>query len=213
MTSLARTINVISPFYVDPVKIKVIDPFKITDFKRDKYELECFLIFAVLVAGKTAKVISKCLSKLLKETHELSNLTKFMPFKSFENLTQNQIEMLLKKHGIGCYSLKSKAIFDLIRRNFNLKLVSPQDLENVIGIGCKTSRFFVLHSRPVDDIAVIDTHICKHFKDMGFTNAPKSTPNKKQYRKWELLFLELVKNSGMSCAEYDLMIWAKYSRR
>jgi len=43
-------------------------------------------------------------------------------------------------------------------------------------------------------------------------NAPKSTPStKKQYKKFEDMFLGYAKKSGQSIAEFDLNIWRYYA--
>jgi thermostable 8-oxoguanine DNA glycosylase len=56
---------------------------------------------------------------------------------------------------------------------------------------------------------VLDTHILKHLKEMGY-DVPKRTPTvPSMYRKVEGYFMELVAKSGLTIAEYDLMIWTQ----
>jgi thermostable 8-oxoguanine DNA glycosylase len=75
----------------------------------------------------------------------------------------------------------------------------------------KTSRCFIIHSRPNAQYAALDTHILKHMRSLGY-DTPKSTPSKKQYLHLEKEFLKLAKKADMSPANYDLMIWNKYSK-
>ena len=76
----------------------------------------------------------------------------------------------------------------------------------------KTSRCFIIHSRKDANYAGLDVHILHFLKDMGY-NVPGQTPLRKQYLEIEKIFLDIVRKSEMSVAEYDLMIWRKYSGR
>ena len=85
--------------------------------------------------------------------------------------------------------------------------------EAIHGIGPKTARMFMMHSRPNQRLAALDTHLLKHLKANGY-EVPKATPSStKQYRSLEIAFLELADKAGQSAAEYDLMIWKKYSKK
>ena len=76
----------------------------------------------------------------------------------------------------------------------------------------KTSRCFIVHSRPEVKYVGLDTHILKFIKDLGY-NVPKSTPSsKKKYLEIESLFLNLVKDVNLPIASVDLLIWNFYSR-
>lgn len=92
----------------------------------------------------------------------------------------------------------------------NLKSCSVDDLENIYGIGPKTARCFLIHSRPNMRFAGLDTHILKYLRGLGY-EVPKTTPTGKKYKEIEQIFLNLVDKSGKSVAEFDLEIWRKYS--
>jgi thermostable 8-oxoguanine DNA glycosylase len=51
----------------------------------------------------------------------------------------------------------------------------------------------------------------KHLRTLGY-DAPKSTPTGKKYLILEKNVLYLAKEAGMSPADYDLMIWNRYSK-
>ncbi len=82
----------------------------------------------------------------------------------------------------------------------------------IYGIGMKTSRCFLIHSRKNVQYAGIDTHMLKNLRAHGIEGVPKTTPtSKKLYRRLELEVLRLSKEAGMSPAEYDLNVWNTYA--
>jgi thermostable 8-oxoguanine DNA glycosylase len=70
----------------------------------------------------------------------------------------------------------------------------------------------VLHSRPDQQIAVLDTHILKWLREQGY-NVPKATPPKARYTIIEKDFLTECDKAGKTPAELDLEIWKSYSQQ
>ncbi len=191
----------------------MIDPNNITNYNINKYQAEEFVLFTILVGGKTAKTIAKSLNHILKESHDKLGLEDFRPFTSLAPYTKDELQDLLKRHGVGCHSLKSQAIYDLIRRNFDLHTVSASDLERVFGIGPKTARYFILHTRKDARVACLDRHILSFLSDFGYV-VPKSTPgSKKQYAKIEKLFITLAEKAKITISGLDLDCWNAYSKK
>lgn len=188
----------------------MIDPVNITRFENTKEQLEEVLLFWVLAAGKNAITASKCLDNFLKYCYEFTGVRN-QPFACIKKLG-GELPTIMKSHGIGCYNNKSKTFWQLANSNLNLYSCGPEDLENIYGIGMKTSRCFIIHTRKNAECAGLDVHILHFLRDKGY-NVPKHTPVKKSYLEIEKIFLELVRKSGMSVAEYDLMIWREYSGR
>lgn len=184
----------------------MIDPVHITNFNATDNQLEEVLLFWVLVAGKTAIIISKALDKIL------TNLPGSTPFEKIHRIRKNNLPNFLKDHGIGCYNFKAKAVWELINSNLNLRTCSVEDLEKIYGIGPKTARCFVIHSRPNANCAGLDTHILKFLRAKGH-NVPSSTPGKRRYKELEQVFLKYVKASGRSVAEFDLEVWNRYASK
>jgi len=92
-----------------------------------------------------------------------------------------------------------------------LRTCSIDELESIFGIGRKTSRCFVMHSRRNAQCAGLDTHILKFLRSKGH-DVPKSTPgSKKKYLEIENLFLKYAKKSNKTIAKFDLDIWKKYA--
>lgn len=187
----------------------MIDPDDVVKYDRTDFELQEFLMFCVLVAGKSARTTAKNLDKLLSAigVEENNPLDKIYQLKvSGYNLPE-----LMKKMGFGCYNIKANALIDLSKAIFEKRLdiryCSVNELESMKGIGPKTARYFVLYSRQdVKDIAVLDTHILKHMQELGY-DVPASTPTGKKYKELEKQFVEHVAKTGMTMQEYDLATW------
>ena len=76
------------------------------------------------------------------------------------------------------------------------------------------ARFFLLHSRPQCECAVLDTHILAWMRSKGI-DAPAATPTGEKYLFLERVFLNLAQSEFplMSIAQIDLLIWMKQSNR
>ena len=95
----------------------------------------------------------------------------------------------------------------------DLETCTAEDLEAIPGIGQKTSRFFITHSRPNQNYAILDTHILAWLKSLGYNDIPKSTPAGKRYQEIEQLFLFEAKKRNVSAADLDLQIWKERSKK
>lgn len=188
----------------------MIDPTNITDFNRDDYSIQEVMLFWICAAGKNARFVSNCLNRILKKGHELfgENILPFDIIKKFEDLPD-----ILKNYGIGCYNNKSRSMLELANSDLDLRICSVEDLENIYGIGPKTARCFIIHTRRNARHAGLDTHLLKFLNDKGY-NVPLSTPNsRKKYAEVESIFLKLVDEYKTTVHELDLKIWNEYSSR
>jgi len=185
----------------------VIDPKNITDFNRTDSQLEMFWLFCIAVAGKNSDTTSKLLALMLYAHQD-------RPFDYLRDLGQTGIHNMLVANHSGQYRRISKAFTQSV--DLNLRTCTLEDLMSIYGVGPKTARFFLLHSREDCQHAVLDTHILKWMQDHGIGNAPNATPqNANTYAKYERLFYMLAKSyfPGMSLAQADLLIWTKQSGR
>jgi 3-methyladenine DNA glycosylase/8-oxoguanine DNA glycosylase len=121
------------------------------------------------------------------------------------------IENKLGDSGLGCWRRKSRTVRELCLRALNLKTCSIENLESIWGIGPKTARCFLMHSRKGMRVAGLDTHVLKFLGTKGIA-VPKSTPTGKRYKVLEEAFLKLCDEVGKEPAEYDLEIWNKYAK-
>lgn len=196
----------------------MIDPKNITKYNQTTAELEEFILFWVCAAGKNAHSAAKGLDKFLSynsiDKYHRYAPTPFDWIKTYRYQLQEQfiLAQTLKNCGIGCYNQKARTFLELANSNLDLHTCSAQELETITGIGMKTSRCFILHSRKNAQYAGLDVHILRYLGNLGYS-VPKQTPAKKKYLELEQVFLEIAKEKGLSPADLDLMIWKEYSQK
>lgn len=179
----------------------MINPYQITNFERTEEELQEFWLFCICVAGKTAYIIAKMLDNFLQGEKPFEAINKM--------ITDGTLLENLKKARLGKYRVLEKAFPQSLK--LDLRKCTVDELENIIGVGPKTARFFLLHSRKDVQISVIDTHMLKYIQSLGH-NVPQ-TLTKKKYLEFEKIIIEEANKSKMSLADFDLMIWKKYAKR
>jgi thermostable 8-oxoguanine DNA glycosylase len=180
---------------------------KITNYNLSDAQLEERIIAWICVAGKKASTISNALEKLYKQ----ANWSWKSPFDLFKDLSETEIRNRLWEAGIGCQSTKSKALKQISNSGVDLKNCTVDDLVSIHGIGPKTARCFILHTRKDAQVAGLDTHVLAFLRDLGY-EVPKSTPTGKKYLEIEKLFLNIVKKTNRNVADLDLLIWRVYSQ-
>lgn len=168
------------------------------------------MLFWICAAGKNGMTAAKCLDKLLQELeYKVAGNTHF---ERIRNTQVSHLAILMRDNGIGCHSIKANTFIQLANSGLNLKNCSTDDLEKIKGIGPKTSRCFIIHSRRNQQLAGLDRHILSYLSDLGYT-VPKSTPTGNKYKQIEKWFLAEVKKSGKTVSELDLEIWNKYRNK
>lgn len=190
----------------------VIKPTEITNFNRTDAELEAFWLFSLFVAGKNSDYAGRCLARIINRSDSVWD--GLSPFEIFRTMTETQIRNVLVASKIGQYGRLTKAIQQSV--NLDLRTCSLEDLLAVHGVGPKTARFFLLHSRRDAEHAVLDTHILSWLRSHGVEDAPKATPqNAKLYSQLEETFLRLAELwfPNVPLAEVDLLIWMQESGR
>jgi len=186
----------------------MIDPTDVTKFDRTDAELQEFWLFCITVAGKTAVTQAKHLAAFLAAG---SLDPSWKPFDVVrEGVKNDTLRACLEHARLGQYTKLEKAFTQSL--SLDLRTASIDDFEAIHGVGSKTARYFVLHTRPNQRIACLDTHVIRHMRDLGLTTQVGS-PGGKKYKELEQTFLTLADQSGMSVADFDLMIWNKYARK
>jgi thermostable 8-oxoguanine DNA glycosylase len=189
----------------------MITPTTITNYNRTEEELEEFLMFAILVAGKGAEQQAIKLNAFLKHCMHKEN---GKPFALLSRLSSmGWLEIQMKEFKLGQYKRIGHAFKEILKFKGRLSKVTIEELESVKGIGSKTARFFILHSRPNQQLAVLDTHILKWLAKATRIGMPKSTPPKSKYKTIESLFLTEASIRNMSPADLDLQIWKEYATK
>lgn len=183
-------------------------PTSITRYDRTKPELEQFWLFAIIVAGKPSNWAARKVSDLLRKLPEGRGPIEWLN-------EGNGLHNTLVANRVGQYARIERAI----RQSATVDLVNGtvEELESVFGVGPKTVRFFLLHTRPGIKVAVLDTHILKWLRNQAsWEKIPHATPtDAKQYLKLERLWITLAESNypHLTLAEADLLIWAAESGR
>lgn len=180
----------------------MIDPRKITNFSRSDYELQEFLLFTVTVAGKSSEMQAKKLGQFLEHVKD----SPFQFIRDLNVISPNALRIQLESVKMGQYTRICKAFKAIADANLDLRTCSIADLEKIPGVGPKTARFFMLHSREGQEVAALDTHILGWMRSRGW-KAPKATPSQPLYGKLEVAFLMECIWGGQSPATLDLAIW------
>lgn len=187
----------------------MIYPENLTNFNRTDYEIEEYFLFCVIVSGKNALVQSKKLEEFLTPGR-LENLTPFQYIKKLES--KGILRLMLQEAKLGQHN----RIYNIFKRcvRLDLRTVTAERLGKIPGIGPKTSRFFILHSRSNQNYAILDTHLLRWMREeLKIPNVPSSTPQSQtRYTMLENIFLEEARTRNISPETLDLAIWNKYSK-
>jgi thermostable 8-oxoguanine DNA glycosylase len=189
-----------------------IEPTKITNYERTEAELESFLLFCVIVAGKNSDWAAGKIEGMFRGCAEDHTPLDFI------NNCGVGLRNYLVANKVGQYNRIERCFSQLAELKLSLgsiRKMTLDDLLNVFGIGPKTARFFLLHSRKNIKVAVLDVHILKWLGTI-FENAPTSTPtSKKSYEYWEKAFLSMAETNfpNLTIADLDLYLWMKFSGR
>lgn len=197
--------------------MKMIDPYNITNFNRTQNELEEFLLFCIVVAGKTAYIQAQKLQDFLSSVNTRLMMPEHInPFQTIKSADHHGILLQeIQKAKLGQYKKIHSAFKYISEHKINLTKTTTEELEQIPGVGMKSSRFFLLHSdiNWQKYIAILDTHILKFIRENIDNQAPKSTPTiKVTYKYWESVFLLWCEENNKNVADFDLEVWKSYAR-
>jgi thermostable 8-oxoguanine DNA glycosylase len=195
----------------------MINPYQITNYNRRSSELEEFLLFCIVVAGKTAYIQAQKLEDFLVSVNKrLMMPENINPFQTLKSAEQHGILMEeILKAKLGQYKKIYSGFKYICSNQYDLNKMTPELLEKIPGVGMKTSRFFLLHSDSFysNKIAILDTHILKFIKENIDDKAPKSTPTiRVTYKYWEDRFLFWCEQNNKNVADFDLEVWKSFAR-
>lgn len=180
------------------------DPYKLTYDRTDR-ELEEFLVFCMAAAATNAIAATRAVTKL-QEAYGPGS-----PLEIIRKLKEKLPEAL-RACGFRFPESRARNYYAVAVSGINLRTCTVQELEELPGIGPKTSRFFVMHSRPGEAHAVLDVHVMTYLRESGYP-APKR-PTAANYLKWQKIFLEHAKSLGITdIASLDLELWSRYRQR
>jgi thermostable 8-oxoguanine DNA glycosylase len=191
----------------------MITPSKITNYHRKRYELEEFLLFCVLCAGKSSEIQARKLEEFLGETTQ----HKCTPFEIIRWWTDRELLWHMKRAKLGKYKLMGDS-FRRLTSAHSLPLLDNWEtsvqakrvwLASYPGIGLKTASLFLLHSVEGCKMAVLDTHLLKYLRKLyPKARVPKASPQcPHKYRQIEDMWLGYCYRNDRDPATYDLEIW------
>jgi hypothetical protein len=184
----------------------MIDPNNVTNPSRTSDELEEFLLFCVVVAGKNADQQAAKLERFL------GGRSPFAFIRASDR--EGTLDERIRGVRLGKYSLLGKSFRQLAHSGVDLAKCSWESLTSFPGIGMKTAKFFVLHSRRGVMHGVLDTHVlawmAEHWErpGRGGPAVPRHSPqDPATYHFWETVFFGMASERHHPCASID---WAKF---
>jgi len=188
----------------------MINPAEVTNYNRTQYELEEFILFCINVAGKKSAIEAPKLEVFIERA---KNITKeSTPFNCIKKLIKlGRLNEIMHWAKLSPYAQRYNS-YVAVAKIKDLQTVTLNRLLQVPGIGLKTARFFLSHSREDFDEPMLDTHILRFLRDQGYSDAPKSTPtNENTYYYFANIFKNIARQLGKSVTDLDLEIWKQYS--
>ena len=186
----------------------MIDPSDVTKYDRTEIELEEFLLFCIMVAGKRAVIEAEKLEDFLSQ-----KLPEDSPFQYVQSLIDsNELMHRLHQCRISPYGSREKS-FRAICKLKNLTEVTMEELVQIPGASYKTANFFLTHSREDYSFPILDTHILSWLRERGY-DVPKHSPTDyKKYLKIAQFFLDEAEKLGKDIATLDLEIWNERTKK
>ena len=189
----------------------MINPAEVTNYNRTQSELQEFILFCINVAGKKSSVEAPKLEVFIERAKNITKETS--PFNCIKKLIKlGRLNEIMHWAKLSPYAQRCNSYVDVCKIK-DLRIVSLNRLLKVRGIGLKTARFFLSHSREDFDEPMLDTHILRYLRDQGYVDAPKSTPsNENTYYYFANIFKNIARQLGKSVTDLDLEIWKQYSK-
>jgi len=189
----------------------MINPAEVTNYNRTQSELQEFILFCINVAGKKSSVESPKLEVFIERAKDITKETS--PFNCIKKLIKlGRLNEIMHWAKLSPYAQRYNS-YVAVSKIKDLQSVTLNRLLQVPGIGLKTARFFLSHSREDFDEPMLDTQILRYLRDQGYTDAPKSTPsNENTYYYFANIFKNIARQLGKSVTDLDLEIWKQYSK-
>jgi hypothetical protein len=192
----------------------MIDPCNVTNSSRSHAELEEFLLFGIVAAGKNADQQATKLEGFLGGRSPFAFIGR--------SDREGRLEERLKAVRLGKYTLLVRSFRELAASGIDLRTCTWEELTRFPGIGLKTAKFFVLHTRGGEMHAVLDTHVLGWMRDRWkpASGRPPSVPghtpqDPAAYRFWETVYFGMVaahrhasgNPAAVDWARFDLDLW------
>lgn len=169
--------------------------------------LELKLLYCIFVAGKNAQFAENVLARLKEQLRPRER--PFLAIKRWHR-TKGRLRLLLKRFRAGNYDKHVVALSALAEGDIDLSRCTPEELEGVPGIGPKTSRLFLLWTRPGARYAALDVHVLRWLAQQGY-DVSRQTPSGRRYAEIEGYFLKEADARGVTPSALDFAIWEEGS--
>lgn len=192
----------------------MINPNDITNYHRTEGELQEFLLFCVMCAGKSSTVQAQKLEEFLAPCRE-AGLT---PWEYIRGCSDKVLMRNMKRAKIGKYKLlfdSFRSLSKMLLSRFINDHPTPHskryNLTARPAVGIKTASLFLLHSIRDSRMAVLDTHLLKYLRKLyPKARVPKASPQSMvRYMELEDMWLGYCYRNGYDPATHDLDIWKK----
>ncbi len=189
----------------------MINPAEVTNYNRTQYELEEFILFCINVAGKKSAIEAPKLEVFIERAKDITKES--TPFNCIRKLIKlGRLNEIMHWAKLSPYAQRYNSYVSAVKIK-DLQVVTLNRLLKVPGIGLKTARFFLSHSREDFDEPMLDTHILRFLRDQGYSDAPKSTPsNENTYHYFANIFKNIARQLGKTVTNLDLEVWKQYSK-
>jgi thermostable 8-oxoguanine DNA glycosylase len=170
----------------------------------DLAEVQRKFIYSVIVAGKSAEFARNKLGSWL-ETYNFDNE---LPFDTIKRLRgNNKLRDSFEDVKTGNYTKLTRACKEVIDSGIDITNSDPDQLEQIYGVGPKTSRFFIMWTRDGEEYGILDTHILKWLQEQGY-DVPDDTPQDlDRYEEIQEVFINEAKKRNLKPRDLDFKIW------
>ncbi len=98
----------------------------------------------------------------------------------------------------------------MVKCEIDLHTCSLDSLISIPGVGFKSAKMFLVHTRRDYRGAVLDVHILRYLREKGVRKVPRQAPSSpKSYARLERRILKDADALGMTPAEFDLFVWTQ----
>lgn len=210
--------------------IAQIDPLNITNYNRTPIELQLFFLFCIFVANKPSDVTAKKVNnmflprydnafnlRVLEENPLIHDEGIHSPFAVIHIMVKFKLVRKWLEHWkVGQYARFTRAIHDVhetfLLGTAHLDTITLDNLMKITGMGMKSARFFLVHSRWDQPHAILDVHVLKWLNQVYGTSHKKTPSNPQDYKLLEGLFLGECVKWKKGPAEMDTFIWQYYHK-
>lgn len=172
--------------------------------------VETFALFAMLVAGHSAKGTMNGLGRFFQAGPKLEGESTFAYVRRLD--AEGRLEPVLKTGGFGNWKKNIPGVRDLASRSAAfIRTADLFGLMTIHGISWKTASFLLAYLRG-EKVAVLDTHILQYLASLGY-EMPKTTPqSRRKYEAISAIFFAEAEKRGTTPAALDLQIWTERSK-